>query len=138
MSRECRLPEPPPGRGPDDPRVDVVHPHRRAVDRLLHPGGLRPRRRHAARCGRRRRGRPPCGHHTIGPLWDGNEVWLVVAGAGMFAAFPGWYPTMFSGLYLALVVLLAALIVRGVSFEFRGKVDGQRWRQTWDWLLTGG
>ena len=76
--------------------------------------------------------------NTIGPLWDGNEVWLVVAGAGMFAAFPGWYATMFSGLYLALVVLLAALIVRGVSFEFRGKVDGQRWRQTWDWLLTGG
>ena len=53
--------------------------------------------------------------NTIGPLWDGNEVWLIVAGAAMFAAFPGWYATMFSGLYLALVLLLAALIVRGVS-----------------------
>ena len=51
--------------------------------------------------------------NTIGPLWDGNEVWLIVAGAAMFAAFPGWYATMFSGLYLALVLLLAALIVRG-------------------------
>src|SRR5687768_8734241 len=56
---------------------------------------------------------------TIGPLWDGNEVWLVVAGAAIFAAFPGWYATMFSSLYLAMVLLLVALIVRGVSFEFR-------------------
>src|SRR6186997_965177 len=54
---------------------------------------------------------------TIGPLWDGNEVWLIVAGAAMFAAFPGWYATMFSGMYLAIVLLLAALIVRGVAFE---------------------
>ncbi len=61
--------------------------------------------------------------NTIGPLWDGNEVWLIVAGAAIFAAFPGWYATMFSALYLALVLLLAALIVRGVSFEFRGKRD---------------
>jgi cytochrome bd-type quinol oxidase subunit 2 len=76
--------------------------------------------------------------NTIGPLWDGNEVWLVVAGAAMFAAFPGWYATMFSGMYLAFVVLLAALIVRGVSFEFRGKRDSIRWRRTWDTLLTGG
>ena len=59
--------------------------------------------------------------NTIGPLWDGNEVWLIVAGAAMFAAFPGWYATMFSGFYLALVLLLVALIVRGVSFEYRGK-----------------
>jgi cytochrome bd ubiquinol oxidase subunit II len=76
--------------------------------------------------------------NTIGPLWDGNEVWLIVAGASMFAAFPGWYATMFSGLYLALVLLLAALIVRGVSFEYRGKRDAVRWRRTWDGLLTGG
>ena len=76
--------------------------------------------------------------NTIGPLWDGNEVWLIVAGAGMFAAFPGWYATMFSGLYLALVLLLVALIVRGVSFEYRGRRDGVRWRGTWDWLLTVG
>jgi cytochrome d ubiquinol oxidase subunit II len=76
--------------------------------------------------------------NTIGPLWDGNEVWLVVAGAAMFAAFPGWYATMFSGMYLALVLLLAALIVRGVAFEFRGKHDDPRWRRTWDVSLTVG
>ncbi len=63
--------------------------------------------------------------NTIGPLWDGNEVWLIVAGAAMFAAFPGWYATMFSGLYLALVLLLVALIVRGVAFEYRGKRDAR-------------
>jgi cytochrome d ubiquinol oxidase subunit II len=76
--------------------------------------------------------------NTIGPLWDGNEVWLIVAGAAIFAAFPGWYATMFSGLYLALVLLLAALIVRGVSFEYRGKRDALQWRRTWDVLLTAG
>jgi cytochrome bd ubiquinol oxidase subunit II len=76
--------------------------------------------------------------NTIGPLWDGNEVWLIVAGAAMFAAFPGWYATMFSGLYLALALLLAALIVRGVAFEYRGKRDAARWRRTWDGLLTAG
>jgi cytochrome d ubiquinol oxidase subunit II len=76
--------------------------------------------------------------NTIGPLWDGNEVWLIVAGAAIFAAFPGWYATMFSGFYLALVLLLAALIVRGVSFEYRGKRDAVRWRRTWDVLLTAG
>ena len=76
--------------------------------------------------------------NTIGPLWDGNEVWLIVAGAAMFAAFPGWYATMFSGFYLALVLLLAALIVRGVSFEYRGKNDSPRWRRTWSTLLTAG
>jgi cytochrome d ubiquinol oxidase subunit II len=74
--------------------------------------------------------------NSIGPLWDGNEVWLIVAGAAMFAAFPGWYATMFSGFYLALVLLLVALIVRGVSFEYRGKRAGTRWRRTWDWLLA--
>jgi len=76
--------------------------------------------------------------NTIGPLWDGNEVWLIVAGAAMFAAFPGWYATMFSGLYLALALLLAALIIRGVAFEFRGKRDAARWRRTWDMSLTVG
>jgi cytochrome bd ubiquinol oxidase subunit II len=75
---------------------------------------------------------------AIGPLWDGNEVWLIVAGAGMFAAFPGWYATMFSGFYLAFLLLLVALIARGVSFEFRGKRDSGRWRRTWDAALTGG
>jgi cytochrome d ubiquinol oxidase subunit II len=76
--------------------------------------------------------------NTIGPLWDGNEVWLIVAGAGMFAAFPGWYATMFSAYYLALVLLLASLIVRGVAFEYRGKRDAANWRRTWDVLLTVG
>ena len=67
--------------------------------------------------------------NTIGPWWDGNEVWLIVAGASMFAAFPGWYATMFSALYLALVLLLVALFARGVSFEYRGKRESQRWRE---------
>ncbi|GIH03609.1 cytochrome c oxidase assembly protein [Rhizocola hellebori] len=73
---------------------------------------------------------------TIGPLWDGNEVWLVVAGAAIFAAFPGWYATMFSGLYLAMVLLLVALILRGTSFEFRSKASSQRSRDTFSHLLT--
>ncbi|HEY4990835.1 MAG TPA: cytochrome d ubiquinol oxidase subunit II [Nakamurella sp.] len=76
--------------------------------------------------------------NTIGPVWDGNEVWLVVAGASMFAAFPNWYASWFSALYLALWLLLAALIVRGVSFEFRGKFDRPGWRATWSWTLTIG
>ncbi len=76
--------------------------------------------------------------NTIGPLWDGNEVWLIVAAAGMFAAFPAWYATMFSGFYVVMVLLLAGLIVRGVSFEFRGKQDSARWRRTWDTTLTTG
>ncbi|HEV2918389.1 MAG TPA: cytochrome d ubiquinol oxidase subunit II, partial [Actinomycetota bacterium] len=75
---------------------------------------------------------------TIGPLWDGNEVWLIVAGAGTFAAFPGWYATMFSGFYFAFLLLLMALIVRGVSFEFYGKRDSARWRRAWDAATTGG
>jgi len=73
---------------------------------------------------------------TVGPVWDGNEVWLVVAGAGMFAAFPGWYATAFSAFYPALVLLLVALILRGVSFEFRGRRDDARWRRTWDTATT--
>jgi cytochrome bd ubiquinol oxidase subunit II len=68
---------------------------------------------------------------TIGPVWDGNEVWLVVAGAGMFAAFPAWYATVFSGFYLALLIILVLLILRVVSFEWRGKSDKPRWRRTW-------
>src|SRR3954453_3368878 len=73
--------------------------------------------------------------NTIGPLWDGNEAWLVVAAAAMFAAFPGWYATAFSGFYMVMVLLLASLIARGVSFEFRGKRDSLRWRRTWDAML---
>ncbi len=76
--------------------------------------------------------------NTIGPWWDGNEVWLIVAGASMFAAFPQWYATMFSALYLALVVLLVALFARGVSFEWRGKREDARWLSGWSWALTIG
>jgi cytochrome bd ubiquinol oxidase subunit II len=76
--------------------------------------------------------------NTIGPWWDGNEVWLIVAGASMFAAFPEWYATMFSALYLALVLLLVALFGRGVSFEYRGKRESERWRTGWSWALAIG
>ena len=76
--------------------------------------------------------------NTIGPLWDGNEVWLIVAGAAIFAAFPDWYATLFSGFYLAFVLLLGALMLRGVSFEYRGKDSQRRWRQTWSGLLMLG
>ncbi len=75
---------------------------------------------------------------TIGPWWDGNEVWLIVAGAGTFAAFPLWYATMFSALYLALVLVLFALMARGVSLEFKSKQEGARWRGTWRWCTTIG
>ena len=76
--------------------------------------------------------------NTIGPFWDGNEVWLIVAAAVIFAAFPQWYATMFSSLYLAMLLLLVALICRGVSFEYRSKVPGRRWAATWRWTLTIG
>jgi cytochrome bd ubiquinol oxidase subunit II len=76
--------------------------------------------------------------NSIGPLWDGNEVWLVVAGAAIFAAFPSWYATMFSTFYLAMVVVLLALIGRGVSFEFRRKIDNPRWQSAWRWSMTVG
>src|SRR4029079_2796097 len=66
--------------------------------------------------------------NTIGPVWDGNEVWVLVAGGATFAAFPEWYATLFSGFYLPLLLILLALIVRGVAFEYRGKIDGVRWR----------
>ncbi|MDD7938025.1 cytochrome d ubiquinol oxidase subunit II [Actinomycetospora lutea] len=74
--------------------------------------------------------------NTIGPLWDGNEVWLIVAGGATFAAFPEWYATLFSGFYLALLLILVALIGRGVAFEYRGKVDTLRWRNTWDRVIV--
>jgi cytochrome d ubiquinol oxidase subunit II len=73
--------------------------------------------------------------NTIGPFWDGNEVWLLTAGGAMFAAFPNWYATMFSGFYLALFLMLVALIVRGVAFEFRSKDERPAWRKTWDWMI---
>lgn len=73
--------------------------------------------------------------NTIGPHWDGNEVWLITAGGATFAAFPHWYATLFSGFYLALFLLLLALIIRGVAFEFRSKDENPRWRATWDWAI---
>jgi cytochrome d ubiquinol oxidase subunit II len=72
--------------------------------------------------------------NTIGPVWDGNEVWLVVAGGATFAAFPAWYAGLFSGAYLALLILVLALIGRGVAFEYRGQ--GERWRRVWDPVIT--
>ena len=76
--------------------------------------------------------------NTVGPVWDGNEVWLLTAGGATFAAFPEWYATLFSGFYLPLLLILLALIVRVVSFEWRGKVDDDAWRQRTDWALTIG
>jgi len=76
--------------------------------------------------------------NTIGPFWDGNEVWVITAGGAMFAAFPHWYATLFSGFYLALFLMLAALMVRGVGFEFRSKVEDPRWRNFWDWAIFAG
>ncbi|RFA36662.1 cytochrome d ubiquinol oxidase subunit 2 [Virgibacillus dokdonensis] len=73
--------------------------------------------------------------NTIGPVWDGNEVWLITAGGAMFAAFPNWYATLFSGLYMPLVIMLLLLIGRGVAFEFRSKLDNPKWRDTWDWTI---
>lgn len=73
--------------------------------------------------------------NTIGPHWDGNEVWLLTAGGATFAAFPEWYATMFSAFYLALFLLLFALIIRGVAFEFRSKDRHPRWRGVWDWCI---
>lgn len=73
--------------------------------------------------------------NTIGPFWDGNEVWLLTAGGAIFAAFPNWYATLFSGFYLAFFLILIGLIVRGVAIDFRSKVDSAAWRKTWDSLF---
>jgi len=73
--------------------------------------------------------------NAIGPVWDGNEVWLLTAGGALFAAFPIVYATVFSGFYLAFMLLLTALICRAVSLEFRNKVDSPKWRKLWDWLF---
>ncbi|QVQ51652.1 cytochrome d ubiquinol oxidase subunit II [Spiractinospora alimapuensis] len=70
--------------------------------------------------------------NSIGPVWDGNEVWLITAGGAMFAAFPAWYASVFSGFYIPLLLILLALIGRGVAFEYRGKRDSDRWRAGWD------
>ena len=75
---------------------------------------------------------------TIGPVWDGNEVWLLVAGGATFAAFPFWYASLFSGFYLALLVILVALIVRGIALEYRNKVDDASWHSRWDVAIVIG
>ena len=75
---------------------------------------------------------------TLGPVWDGNEVWLLTAGGAMFAAFSLWYATLFSGFYLALLLILVALIIRGVAFEFRSKKSSKTWRRNWDWAIVVG
>ncbi len=76
--------------------------------------------------------------NTIGPVWDGNEVWLITAGAAMFAAFPNWYATLFSALYLPLLIILVGMIVRVVGIEWRGKIDDPRWRAWADGGIAAG
>jgi len=76
--------------------------------------------------------------NTIGPVWDGNEVWVLTAGGAMFAAFPEWYATLFSGFYLPLLLILAALILRGVAFEYRGKRPDPQWKARWDKAIFAG
>lgn len=76
--------------------------------------------------------------NTIGPVWDGNEVWMLTAGGALFASFPQVYATLFSGFYLALVLMLAALILRGVAFEFRSRRESSNWRNGWDWAIFVG
>src|SRR3954470_24748321 len=70
--------------------------------------------------------------NTIGPVWDGNEVWLLTAGGATFAAFPEWYATLFSGFYLPLLIILVSLIVRGVAFEYRAKRPEENWQRNWE------
>ena len=77
-------------------------------------------------------------YRSMGPFWDGNEVWLITAGGVTFAAFPATYAVLFSGLYTPLMLILFALILRGVTFAFRGKVDDPKWRQIWDLCLVLG
>ncbi|MDQ2678361.1 MAG: cytochrome d ubiquinol oxidase subunit II [Actinomycetota bacterium] len=74
--------------------------------------------------------------NSIGPVWDGNEVWLVLAGGALFAAFPLVYASLFSGFYLAMMLVLLVLILRTVAIEFRSKRDGTVWRTTWDWFFS--
>jgi cytochrome bd ubiquinol oxidase subunit II len=76
--------------------------------------------------------------NTVGPHWDGNEVWLLTAGGATFAAFSGWYATLFSGFYLPLLLILLGLIFRGVAFEFRSKDENPLWRSFWDWAICVG
>src|SRR3546814_9588047 len=76
--------------------------------------------------------------NTIGPVWDGNEVWVLVAGGATFAAFPEWYATLFSGFYLPLLLILVALILRGLAFEYRHKRPEAKWQANWDRAIIFG
>src|SRR5690606_41942149 len=77
--------------------------------------------------------------NTIGPVWEGNQVWLILGGGAIFAAWPPLYAVSFSGFYLAMFLILAALILRPVGFKFRSRVSDDRWRNFWDWgLFVGG
>src|SRR5216110_2651845 len=76
--------------------------------------------------------------NSIGPFWDGNEVWLITAGGALFAAFPNWYATLFSSFYLEMFGILFALILRGSAFEFRSLHKNPRWRTIWDWVIFTG
>jgi cytochrome d ubiquinol oxidase subunit II len=75
--------------------------------------------------------------NSIGPVWDGNEVWLVLGGGALFAAFPLVYASLFSGFYTAMMLVLLVLILRTVAIEFRSKRESRRWRTMWDWVFTG-
>src|SRR5690606_191281 len=77
-------------------------------------------------------------YNAVGPTWDGNEVWVLVAGGATFAAFPEWYATLFSGFYLPLLLIVVALIMRNLSFEYRHKGDTDSWRARWDVALILG
>ena len=76
--------------------------------------------------------------NTIGPVWDANEMWLIVAITAMFGVFPAWYGTMFSGFYLAMVTIILALMIRGISFEYRSKDPRPQWRGRFDWMIAVG
>src|ERR1700761_2143597 len=76
--------------------------------------------------------------NTVGPVWEGNQVWFILGGGSIFAAWPALYAASFSGFYLAMFLVLATLILRPVGFKFRGKVDDPRWRAFWDWCLFAG
>jgi cytochrome bd ubiquinol oxidase subunit II len=76
--------------------------------------------------------------NTVGPVWEGNQVWFILGGGSIFAAWPALYGASFSGFYLAMFLVLATLILRPVGFKFRGKVDAPRWRSFWDWALFSG
>ena len=76
--------------------------------------------------------------NTIGPHWDGNQVWLITAGGAIFAAWPTVYAAAFSGFYIAMLLVLFALFFRPVGFDYRSKIEHPRWRQSWDWGLFAG